>query len=65
MDRYQVETDKKSGIVNDPNGYVSEDGALKGLSGGRYILALALSVIEMSVQTMAILENLPPYEEIS
>lgn len=64
IDRYQVKVDKDSGIVNDPNCYESEEGALKGIKGGKYILKLLLSVIEMSVQTMDILENLPTYELI-
>ena len=64
IDRYQVKVDKDSGIVNDPNCYESEEGALKGLKGGKYVLKLLLSVIEMSVQTMDILENLPTYELI-
>jgi len=64
MDRYQVKIDKDSNITNDPNLYESENGALKGLKGGRYVLALLLSVIEMSVRTMNILENMPKYEVI-
>lgn len=64
MDRYQVKIDKESQIVNDPNLYESEEGALKGLKGGKYVLKLLLSVIEMSVQTMEILESLPHYELI-
>ena len=59
-----MKVDKDSGIVNDPNCYESEEGALKGLKGGKYVLKLLLSVIEMSVQTMDILENLPTYELI-
>lgn len=66
IDRYQItiDTEKGSNIINDPNCYESEEGALKGLKGGQYVLELLLSVIEMSVQTMEILESLPAYELI-
>ena len=53
MDRYQVRTDKKSGITNDPNGWAEEVG------NPRYILDLLLSVINVSVQTVDIVDNLP------
>nr|QGT50104.1 hypothetical protein Helico4rc_2240 [uncultured Helicobacter sp.] len=64
MDRYQVKIDKDSHIPNDPNLYECEEGALKGLKGGKYVLYLLLSVIEMSVRTMKTLESLPAYEVI-
>lgn len=48
VDRYQVTTDKESGIVNDPNEY----------AGSTYILKLILSVINVSVKTMDIVKNL-------
>lgn len=53
MERYQVKTDKDSGIVNDPNLYADETGQPE------YILDLLLSVIAVSVQTMDIVEELP------
>ena len=53
MERYQVKTDKDSGIVNDPNLYAEETGQPD------YILDLLLSVISVSVQTMDIVEMLP------
>ena len=62
LDRYKISTDKASGIVNDPNLYESTSGALKGLKGGRYVCALLLSVIEMSVRTSKILESMPEYK---
>ena len=62
LDRYQVSTDKASGIVNDPNLYESTSGALRGLKGGRYVCALLLSVIEMSVRTSEVLESMPEYK---
>jgi predicted helicase len=53
MERYQVKTDKKSGIKNDPNDWAKEVG------NDRYILDLLLSIINVSVQTVDIVENLP------
>ncbi|MGK0488244.1 MAG: putative helicase [Candidatus Endobugula sp.] len=53
MERYQVKTDKKSGIKNDPNDWAEEVG------DPRYILDLLLSVINVSVQTVDIVEGLP------
>ncbi|MFT6215249.1 MAG: putative helicase [Roseivirga sp.] len=53
MERYQVKTDKKSGIKNDPNDWAEEVG------NPRYILDLLLSVINVSVQTVDIVEGLP------
>ena len=56
MERYQVKTDKKSGIKNDPNDWAEEVG------NPRYILDLLLSVINVSVQTVDIVESLPELE---
>ncbi len=53
MERYQVTTHKESSIVNDPNDWAKEVG------NPRYILDLLLSVINVSVQTVDIVENLP------
>jgi predicted helicase len=53
MERYQVKTDPKSGITNDPNDWAKEVG------NPRYILDLLLSVINVSVQTVEIVEGLP------
>ena len=53
MERYQVSTHKESGIVNDPNDWAKEVG------NPRYILDLLLSVINVSVQTVEIVEGLP------
>ncbi|MGI6680024.1 MAG: type ISP restriction/modification enzyme [Bdellovibrionota bacterium] len=53
IDRYQVTTDKKSGITNDPNAWGLEH------SNPRYILNLILSVINLSVQSVEIIEKLP------
>jgi len=53
MERYQVKTDKDSGIANDPNLYALETG------DPRYILNLLLSVIGVSIKTMDIIRRLP------
>ena len=53
MERYQVTTHKESGIENDPNDWAEEVG------NPRYILDLLLSVINVSVQTVEIVEGLP------
>jgi predicted helicase len=53
MERYQVTTHKESGIKNDPNDWAKEIG------NPHYILDLLLSVINVSVQTVEIVENLP------
>jgi predicted helicase len=53
MERYQVTTHKESGITNDPNDWATEVG------NPRYILDLLLSVINVSVQTVDIVNALP------
>lgn len=53
MERYQVKTDKDSGIVNDPNDWATEH------NQPRYILDLLLSIITVSVETMKIVKGLP------
>jgi predicted helicase len=53
MERYQVSTHKESGIVNDPNDWAKEVG------NPRYILDLLLSVINVSIQTVDIVNSLP------
>ncbi len=54
MERYQITTDKDSGIKNDPNDWAKE------VEKPRYILDLLLSVIHLSVQTVDIVKALPP-----
>lgn len=49
IDQYQVSTDKRSGIVNDPN---REDDP-------QYILKLIKQVIYVSLETMKIVDSLP------
>ena len=49
IDQYQVKTDKRSGIVNDPNR--SDD--------PQYIVRLIGKVITVSLETMKIVKGLP------
>jgi predicted helicase len=53
MERYQVTTHKESGITNNPNDWSKEVG------NDSYILDLLLSIINVSVQTVEIVEGLP------
>lgn len=53
IERYQVMTDKNSGIVNDPNAWSQEQGK------PRYILDLLLSVIHVSLESQRIIASLP------
>ncbi len=50
VDQYRVKTDKRSGIVNDPNREAEP----------RYIVDLIASVITVSLKTVEIVKNLPP-----
>lgn len=54
MDRYQVTTDKASGIVNDPNDYSDDP---------RYIVDLVKRIVTVSIKTVEIVEQLPPIRE--
>lgn len=53
MERYQITTHKDSGITNNPNDWSKEVG------NPRYILDLMLSIINVSVQTVDVVEGLP------
>lgn len=55
IDRYQVKTDKASGIVNDPNEY-SEDPT--------YISGLIPRLVTVSMKTLDIVNQLPPLNEL-
>ena len=57
LNRYQVTTDKASGIVNDPNDWGAE------LGYPRYIIDLVKRVTTVSVETVRIVKSLPPLEE--
>jgi predicted helicase len=54
IDRYHVRTDKASGIVNDPNDWSREVG------DPRYILDLLARIVTVSVETMKVVDALPP-----
>lgn len=58
IERYQVKTDKASGIVNDPNDWAEEQG------NPRYILDLLARVVTVSVETVKIVKSLPPLDII-
>ncbi|SYZ33141.1 type ISP restriction/modification enzyme [Propionibacterium australiense] len=60
IDRYQVRTDKDSGIVNDPNDWCREH------DGPRYIIDLVKRVTRVSVETIRIVDRCPncPYEPL-
>jgi predicted helicase len=53
MERYQVKTDKASGIVNDPNDWATEIGE------PRYIIDLLRRIITVSLETIGLLKGLP------
>lgn len=53
MERYRVSTYKESGITINPNDWSAEGGK------PRYILDLLLSIINVSVQTVDIVNSLP------
>ncbi|WP_439690572.1 DEAD/DEAH box helicase [Curtobacterium sp. SP.BCp] len=53
VERYQVKTDKASGIVNDPNDWGAEHG------NSAYIVELIQRVVTVSVETVRIVSTLP------
>ncbi|ECB9449067.1 N-6 DNA methylase, partial [Listeria monocytogenes] len=53
IDQYQVKTDKKSGITDDPNEFSDNP---------KYILNLLLSVITVSMRTLELIDELPEFE---
>lgn len=53
IERYQVKTDKASGIVNDPNDWSREQG------DPRYIIDLLGRIVTVSLDTMRIVDALP------
>jgi len=53
LERYQVKTDRASGIVNDPNGWSREH------EQPRYILDLIGRITTLSLETMRIVDGLP------
>lgn len=53
VDQYQVKTDRKSGIIDDPNDYSEDE---------KYIFNLLLRIINVSVQTVDLINSLPKFE---
>ncbi|WP_294178471.1 type ISP restriction/modification enzyme [uncultured Schumannella sp.] len=58
IERYQVKTDKASGIVNDPNDWADEQGS------PRYILDLLARIVTVSVETVKIVKSLPSLDVV-
>ena len=54
IDRYWIKTDKASGIVNNPNDWSRDVG------DPRYILDLLARIVTVSLETMKIVDRLPP-----
>jgi predicted helicase len=50
IDRYQIRTDKASGITNDPNTYSDDP---------RYIIDLLKRIVTVALQTVRIVDGLP------
>ena len=57
MKRQQISTDKNSGIVNDPNDFANE-----AMSDPAYPLKLFQRIITVSLETLKIVEGLPPLD---
>lgn len=53
IDQYQVKIDKKSGITDDPNEYSDDE---------KYIFNLLLRIINVSIQTVDLINSLPKFE---
>lgn len=53
IDQYQIKTDSKSGITDDPNDYSDDE---------KYIFNLLLRIINVSVQTVDLINSLPKFE---
>ncbi|MGW4232101.1 DEAD/DEAH box helicase [Streptomyces sp. NPDC004980] len=53
IDRYQVKVDKASGIINDPNEWSDNP---------RYIIDLLKRIVTVSLETMKIVDSLPPLD---
>jgi predicted helicase len=56
IDRYKVTTDKKSGIVNDPNAWLREQ------ENPRYVVDLISSLVTVSLETQRLIAELPEFE---
>jgi hypothetical protein len=53
-ERYQVTKDKASGIVNDPNNWSDDP---------HYIIDLVKRIVRVSLETVKIVNSLPPLKE--
>ncbi|WP_371781694.1 DEAD/DEAH box helicase [Streptosporangium subroseum] len=53
IDRYQIKIDKDSGITNDPNDWSDDP---------RYIIDLLKRIVTVSLETMKIVDQLPPLD---
>ena len=53
IDQYKMKIDSASGLIDDPNEYSNEP---------QYIFNLLLSIINVSVQTVDLVNSLPPFE---
>lgn len=53
IDQYQIKTDKRSGIINDPNRLDDE----------QYIIRLIGQIITVSLETMKIVNSLPLFRD--
>ena len=56
IDRYHVKTDKASGILNDPNGFLREQGRPDA------VVDLIKRLVTVSMRTQELLETLPKLE---
>lgn len=56
MEGYQLTRDKKSGITNDPNHWSDDP---------RYIVDLVKRIVRVSLETVEIVNNLPPLNELN
>lgn len=54
MESYRIKTDKDSGITDDPNTY----------GDNKYIFNLLISVINVSLKTLDLIDSMPEYKEI-
>jgi predicted helicase len=59
MERYQVKVDKASKIRNDPNDWAREVG------NPRYIIDLLARIVTVSLETMTIVDALPPLDVLA
>lgn len=55
MERYQITKDKASGITNNPNHWSDDP---------HYIIDLLKRIVRVSLETVAIVNNLPPLNEL-